>query len=97
MKKNNGKKIMSESDVDSWIDTVDLSRTAHRFKPITFPNLKKTDWVKFYERQQKTQPVSLRLPQFFIHQIKQKSVGLGIPYQYLIRLWIAEKLGFQTS
>ena len=41
MKKSNPKKILSEEDIDRWIDQVDLSRTGQKFKPVSFPNPKK--------------------------------------------------------
>lgn len=96
MRKTKAKKIFSEDDIDLWIDSVDLSKSVSKFKPASFPNLKLTNWDKFYQDQQVMAPVSLPLPQYFVSQIKQRATGLGIPYQYLIRLWIAEKLGLQA-
>lgn len=92
MKKN---KFTEDSGVDR-VDQVDLSKKNYPFKPAYFKNLKKTDWDEFYDENQKASvPVSLRLPKFFITKIKQKAVESGIPYQTMIRLWIAERLGLR--
>lgn len=83
----------SEAAIHQWVGEVDLSQQELAFKPAKFTHLKKTDWAKFYEKQQATQPLSLRLPAYFITKIKQQAVALGLPYQVLMRLWIAEKIG----
>ncbi len=89
------KKNRSE-DTDDWINDVDLSKKDYAFKPASFKKLKKTDWEAFYdENQKKTVPVSLRLPRYFITKIKQKAIESGVPYQTLIRLWLAERLGLR--
>ena len=94
MKKNKS----SEDAVADWVDQVDLSKKDYSFKPASFKNLGKTDWEEFYDENQKASvPVRLRLPKFFIAKIKQKAVESGIPYQSIIRLWIAERLGLREG
>jgi predicted DNA binding CopG/RHH family protein len=88
-------KTVSEDSIHDWVGKVDLTKLEADFKPATFSGLKRTDWTKYYKDAQSTQPVSLRLPKFFLVKLKQKAAMLGIPYQTLIRLWIAERLGFR--
>lgn len=88
MKKDN---ILKDS-----IDNIDLTKDDYTFNTVAFPKLKKTDWDEFYTEQQKASvPVSLRLPKYFITKIKQQAVKTGIPYQMLIRMWLAEHLGLK--
>lgn len=51
------------------------------FKRVIFPNLKPT-----------TQPISIRLPSFMVSHLKQKANSISIPYQALIKQYIAEGL-----
>ena len=48
----------------------------------TFPNLKPS-----------TQAISLRLPLSLLHQIKIEANRSDVPYQSLIKIWLAEKAG----
>ena len=47
--------------------------------PISFPNLKPT-----------SRPISIRLPVFLLVRIKEKANELDIPYQSLIKKYIAQ-------
>jgi predicted DNA binding CopG/RHH family protein len=84
-----------EDAVDTWVQSVDLSKENIPFKPADFNKLKRTEWTRFYEKNQKTMPLSLRLPEYFVTKVKQQAMALGLPYQVLIRLWIAEKIGLR--
>jgi len=46
-----------------------------------FPNLKKT-----------TKAISLRMPEDMLEKVKSKANSLDVPYQSLIKTWIAEKV-----
>lgn len=60
---------------------IDLSEyfEASDFKHASFPNLKPT-----------SQPISIRIPAFVLRNVKQKANEIGIPYQALIKQYIAE-------
>lgn len=47
--------------------------------PVSFPNLKPT-----------SKPISIRLPQYLLNSVKEKANGLGVPYQSLIKQYIAK-------
>jgi predicted DNA binding CopG/RHH family protein len=49
---------------------------------VTFPNLKLS-----------TTTISLRLPQGMLNQIKVAANKRDVPYQSLIKMWLAEKVG----
>lgn len=51
------------------------------FKSVSFPNLKPT-----------STPISIRLPNFLINRVKEKANTLNIPYQSLIKQFIAKGL-----
>lgn len=59
-------------------DYVDLS-TAER---VRFPNLKPS-----------TKAISLRLPVSLLERIKVEANKRDVPYQSLIKVWLAEKVG----
>ena len=48
---------------------------------VTFPNLKPT-----------TKSISLRLPVRMLERIKAEANARDVPYQSLIKIWLAEKL-----
>jgi predicted DNA binding CopG/RHH family protein len=58
-------------------DYFDLSRA----KRVTMPNLKPT-----------TASISLRLSQSFLEGIKLQANKIDVPYQSLMKIWLAEKL-----
>jgi predicted DNA binding CopG/RHH family protein len=49
--------------------------------PVTFPNLKPT-----------TQPISIRLSTSMINQLKEKANTINVPYQALIKQYVADGL-----
>jgi predicted DNA binding CopG/RHH family protein len=58
-------------------DYFDLSKA----KPVTMSNLKPS-----------TTSISLRLSQSFLEKIKLQANKLDVPYQSLMKIWLAEKL-----
>lgn len=58
-------------------DYVDWSRA----KPTTFPRLKPT-----------TQTISLRLPEFLLENLKMLANKRDIPYQSLLKVFLAERI-----
>jgi Uncharacterized protein conserved in bacteria len=59
-------------------DYVDWSKA----RRVTFPNLKPS-----------TQSISLRLPVSLLERIKAEANKRDVPYQSLIKMWLAEKIG----
>lgn len=51
------------------------------FEPVAFPNLKPS-----------SQPISIRLPSPLLFRIKERANELGIPYQALIKSFLAENV-----
>lgn len=51
------------------------------FASVSFPNLKPT-----------TRPISIRLPEYIIDRVKEKANEIDIPYQALIKQYIARGL-----
>ena len=56
------------------------------FHPVSFPNLKPS-----------TTPISLRLPDFQIAEAKETANAMGMPYQSLLKQYIAEGLAKANS
>lgn len=54
---------------------------AENFESAIFPNLKPT-----------SQPINLRLPIYLLYQVKQRANSLNVPYQALIKQFIADGL-----
>lgn len=92
MKKSSKKKKATENEIHEWLEKGDLTKIGAKFKKAAFKNILPTDWDALYEQMQESRPISLRLPVYFIHRLKQKALEKGIAYQTLIRLWIGEKL-----
>ena len=63
-------------------DYFDLSRAVR----VTLPSLKPT-----------TASISLRLSQSFLENIKLQANKLDVPYQSLMKIWLAEKLEESTK
>ena len=63
-------------------DYFDLSKA----KRVTMPNLKPS-----------TASISLRLSQSFLENIKLQANKLDVPYQSLMKIWLAEKLEEATK
>jgi len=49
---------------------------------VIFPDLKKS-----------TKSISLRLPEDMLYKLKSKANSMDVPYQSLLKTWIAEKVG----
>ena len=71
-----------DAERDFWakIDLGDYYQ-AKDFSHVPFPNLKPS-----------TQPISLRLPISIIHQVKIKAYKMDVPYQSLMKQYIADGL-----
>ncbi len=82
--KNNSKKIAKFKGEDAerafW-DGVDMSREFSKkdFVPVSFPDLKPT-----------TSAISIRIPNHILMRLKERSNKLNIPYQTLMKQYIAE-------
>ncbi len=53
---------------------------------VTFPNLRPT-----------TQSISLRLPGTLLERIRAQANKLDVPYQSLMKVWLAEKVNEKTN
>lgn len=52
-------------------------------EPVSFPNLKPT-----------TRPISIRIPEYLLNQVKEQANELNIPYQSLIKQYIHKGVFF---
>lgn len=74
----------SEAEERAWWEThdsvgqVDWSKSSR----VRLPNIKPS-----------TTSISLRLPQALLEQIKIEANRRDVPYQSLIKIWLAEKVG----
>jgi len=77
------KKFKSEDEERNFWSKIDLSEyfEIQDFEKVSFPNLKPT-----------TRSISLRLPEYIIVQAKEKANQMNVPYQSLIKKYIAEGL-----
>ncbi len=66
-----------ESEGNDSTEYVDWSKA----KRVTFPNLKFS-----------TKTISLRLPQNLLDRIRVQANRLDVPYQSLMKVWLAEKV-----
>lgn len=62
----------------SKINLADYFKPAD-FGPVSFPNLKPT-----------SRPISIRLPEYLLVRLKEKANELDVPYQSLIKKYIAQ-------
>ena len=78
-------KFKNEDEEREFWSKLDLSEyyEPSDFVPVSFPNL------KFSSR-----PISIRLPNYIISRVKEKANALDIPYQALIKQYIAKGLGY---
>ena len=80
-------KFRSEADERKFWETndsteyLDWSKAEH----VRFPNLKLS-----------TQSISIRLPVSLLEQIKIEANKRDVPYQSLIKVWLAEKVHHKT-
>lgn len=70
----------AEREFWSKIDLTDYFEPKD-FKRVTFPNLKLT-----------TKPVSIRLTTSMIYRLKEKANAINVPYQALIKQYVANGL-----
>ena len=77
-------KFKNEDEEREFWSKVDLSDyyEASDMVPVSFPNLKPT-----------SRPISIRLPEYLINNVKEKANAMGIPYQSLIKQYIAKGVG----
>lgn len=77
----------TEDQERNFWSTVDLSKhfAAKDFTNVSFPNLKPS-----------SRSISMRLPDFLLIRLKEEANELNIPYQSLIKKYIAQGL-FQKS
>ena len=73
-------KFKNEEDEREFWAKTDLSRffNAEDFSQVTFPNLKPTSCS-----------ISIRVPEFLLARVKEKAHELNIPYQTLMKQYIA--------
>ena len=69
-----------EREFWSKIDLTDYFEVSD-LEPVTFPNLKPT-----------SKPISIRLPQHLLNRVKQRANALDVPYQSLIKIYIADRI-----
>lgn len=76
-------KFKNEDEERDYWDTFDLTKHYEPgdFVRVRFPNLKPT-----------TTPISIRIPNYLLSDLKIHANRLNIPYQALIKQAIAEKL-----
>lgn len=76
-------KFKNEAAERAFWSKIDLSKyyEASDFENVVFPNLKPT-----------SHPISLRLPDHILVRLKERSNELDMPYQTLMKQYIAEGL-----
>lgn len=74
-------KFKNEDEERVYWSKLDLSKyyDVSDLVSVSFPNLKPT-----------TRPISIRLPEYLLVRIKEKSNAMAIPYQSLIKEWLAK-------
>lgn len=86
--------LKSEDNVDTWLQRSDLTEyfTGEEFYKMRFAQLEKKLIDESYENALKSQPVTLRLPQNLIQQLKLAAIRQGIAYQTLARLLLQKNV-----
>lgn len=76
-------KFKNEDEERDFWSKLDLSEyyEPSDLQPVSFPNLKPS-----------TRPISIRLPSFTINSVKERANVLDVPYQALIKQYIAKGL-----
>lgn len=82
-KKLNIPKFKNEEEESDFWTSLDLSEyfESSDFTKVSFPNLKPT-----------SRPISIRIPEFIINRLKEKANEINVPYQSLIKEYIAKGL-----
>ena len=62
-----------------------------------FVDWSKAKLVSFPRLKPSTEMISLRMPEDVLNQIRDRAKRLDVPYQSLIKLWCAEKVGELTK
>ncbi|MBU1126949.1 MAG: BrnA antitoxin family protein [Patescibacteria group bacterium] len=72
-------RFKNEDEERKFWARLDLSEyyEASDMEPVSFPNLKPT-----------TRPISIRIPEYLLNQVKEQANELNIPYQSLIKQYI---------
>lgn len=72
----------ADAEFDFW-SQLDLTENFEPsdFHPVSFPNLKPT-----------SESVTLRIPGYLLHRVKERAHAIGMPYQSLIKQMIAKGL-----
>jgi predicted DNA binding CopG/RHH family protein len=75
-------KFKNEDEEREFWANIDLTEyfEPSDFKRAFFPNLKPTN----------TRPISIRIPEYILNKVKNKAGALNIPYQSLMKQYIAE-------
>ena len=76
-------KFKNEDEERDFWSKIDLSEyyEPSDLRPVSFPNLKPT-----------TTPISIRLPNYTIASVKERANAMDVPYQSLIKQYIAQGL-----
>jgi len=76
-------KFNNENEEREYWSKIDLSNYLEHsdLEEVSFPNLKPT-----------STPISIRLPQHLLTRVKEKANSLDIPYQALIKIYLADRL-----
>ncbi len=76
-------KFKSEDQERKFWSKLDLSEYFEKddFRSVSFPDLKPT-----------SRPISLRLPEYLLVRLKERANELNIPYQSLIKQYIAKSV-----
>ncbi len=74
-------KFKNEDEERDFWDKIDLSDYLEPsdFERVYFPNLRPT-----------TKSISIRIPEYMIWELKQKANAIDIPYQALIKKYVAD-------
>ena len=72
-------KFKNEDEEREFLGNLDLSKyyEASDLEPVSFPNLKPS-----------SSPISIRIPNYLLNQVKERANELNIPYQSLIKMYI---------
>ena len=83
MKKLKVPKFQDEAREREFWSKVDLSNyfEPKNFKPVSFPNLKPT-----------STSISLRMPNYILARLKERANALNVPYQTLMKQYIAKEV-----
>lgn len=78
-KKLNLPQFKNEDEERDFWARIDLSEyfEPDDFVPVSFPNLKPT-----------SRPISIRMPNYLLNQVKERANAINIPYQSLIKQYI---------